>query len=85
MGFMAAHVIAFTLAVIFQCAPISFYWNKEIKGQCVNSNHLAFAGAGFSIFEDFFVMLLPIWVLKDLQMSLKKRIELFFMFAIGSL
>lgn len=82
---MVGHTVSFFMAVAFQCTPIASNWNKSITGHCVDQNAMAYAGAGLSIFEDFFIMLLPIWVLKDLQLSVKKRVSLCFIFAMGSL
>ena len=44
-----------------------------------------YAAAGFSIFEDFVIMLLPVWELKDLSLNTKKKFALMFLFALGSL
>ncbi|KFY91841.1 hypothetical protein V500_04440, partial [Pseudogymnoascus sp. VKM F-4518 (FW-2643)] len=43
-----------------------------------------YAAAGFSIFEDFIIMMLPVWELKDLSLNLRKKIALIFLFALGS-
>jgi hypothetical protein len=85
IGFMTCHTVSFFFGVAFQCTPVASNWDKTIAGHCVNQNAMTYAGAGLSIFEDIVIMLLPIWVLKDLKMNLKKRISLCFMFAMGSL
>ncbi|KAG4422199.1 hypothetical protein IFR04_004705 [Cadophora malorum] len=84
MVFMVCHGTAFFFVVAFQCVPVRSIWDREIVGQCVNSQALIYAGAGFSIFEDFAIMLLPIFELKGLNLSRRKRIALGFMFALGS-
>jgi hypothetical protein len=83
--FVVLHALAFLLVVIFQCVPISAICNPSIPGRCVNSTALIFAGSGFSIAEDLIIIVLPIPVLKSLQMKLKKKIIIGFMFFIGSL
>jgi hypothetical protein len=85
IGWMVCHTLVFLFAVVFQCLPISSLWNREIKAQCLSLNHLAWAGAAFSIFEDLAIILLPAWELKALSFSLGRRIGLAFMFALGSL
>jgi len=72
-------------AVTLQCVPVKANWDLTLEKKCVDLNAMIHAGAGLSIFEDFFIMLMPTCVLKDLRLSLKKRIELIFVFAIGSL
>ncbi|KAH7311910.1 hypothetical protein BKA65DRAFT_157462 [Rhexocercosporidium sp. MPI-PUGE-AT-0058] len=84
MAFMLCHGVAFFFVVAFQCLPVRSIWDREIAGQCVDSQALIYAGAGFSIFEDFAIMLLPILELKGLNLSRRKRIALGFMFALGS-
>jgi hypothetical protein len=56
-----------------------------VKGKCINPTVVVFAGAGFSIFEDIVIMLLPIRELKGLNLALKRRLAVIFMFACGSL
>jgi hypothetical protein len=65
--------------------PVRSIWDTTLPGKCVNYLALAYAGAGLSIFEDFVIMLLPISELKGLNLDLRKRAALVFMFALGSL
>lgn len=85
MTLMVCHGLAFFFAVTFQCIPVRSIWDREIPGRCVNLQALIYTGAGFSIFEDFAIMFLPVWELKGLNLSRRKRIALGFMFALGSL
>ncbi|KAG4441856.1 hypothetical protein IFR05_002657 [Cadophora sp. M221] len=84
MVFMVCHGTGFFFVVAFQCLPVRSIWDRQIVGECVNPQALIYAGAGFSIFEDFAIMLLPIFELKGLNLSRRKRIALGFMFALGS-
>jgi hypothetical protein len=82
---MTLHFLGFLIAVIFECVPISALWDTDIKGRCVNSQALGFAGAGASIFEDFVLILLPIFELRTLTLDWRKKAVLIFMFSLGSL
>lgn len=82
---MVSRTIVFVLVVIFQCIPVALSWDTTIDGKCANSQAFVYVAAGVSIVEDVVIMLLPIWELNDLSLSLKKRLILVFMFAIGSL
>jgi hypothetical protein len=77
--------MAFTIAVSFQCTPVKTVWDITAPGHCFNSQAFVYSAAGFSIVEDLFIMLLPVSQLKALNLDLKKRIALVFMFALGSL
>lgn len=85
MTLMTCHGLAFLFAVAFQCYPVNSIWNRELPGQCLNLRALIYTGAGFSIFEDFAIMFLPVFELKGLNLGRRKRIALAFMFALGSL
>jgi hypothetical protein len=66
--------------------PLSSLWDPFIaKKQCISLSLLIYIGAALSIFEDIVIMLLPIFELKGLNLGLRKRIALAFMFALGSL
>ncbi|KAF8858845.1 hypothetical protein BDZ45DRAFT_387540 [Acephala macrosclerotiorum] len=85
LTWQASHTLAFLFAVTFQCIPISSYWDPSITDKrCVNLPVLAYMGAGFSIFEDIVIMLLPIYELKSLNLGLRKRIAVILIFAFGS-
>jgi hypothetical protein len=73
------------MAVVLECLPISALWDTDLKGRCVNSQALGFAGAGVGIFEDVVIILLPIYELRTLTLDWKKKAVLIIMFALGSL
>ncbi len=51
----------------------------------MNMRALLYAGAGLSIAEDLVIMVLPLDELKSLNLTLRKRVALGGMFALGSL
>lgn len=77
--------LSFTLGVIFQCSPVRAAWDLTVNAKCINSKGIVFSGATIAIVEDFLIMFFPLPLLKGLNLSLRKRIALAFMFAIGSL
>lgn len=84
LAWIFCRVFAFEIALIFQCVPVAAVWDLTIKGKCINSQAIVFAGAGFSIAEDIMLMLLPASEIKGLSLSLKKKITCIFIFALGS-
>jgi hypothetical protein len=82
---MICHTLAFGLVVTLQCVPVNSVWDHTVRGKCSYSQAFVYAAAGFNIFEDFVIMLLPVWELKDLSLNLRKKIALMFLFALGSL
>jgi hypothetical protein len=81
---MAAHTVAFEIDCSLQCVPVESLWNLTIKGKCTNFTTSVYAGAAFSIFEDIVIVVLPMFVLKDLSLSWRKKLALSAMFALGS-
>lgn len=74
------------LVTIFQCHPIEYTWNKDIKGcYCVNYNAVAWANAAINIQQDLLIIILPVNALRSLQLGLKKRIGMYAMFGVGGL
>lgn len=75
------------VVVAMQCVPVSSVWDlgQENSRKCLDSNAFAYAGAGFSIFEDIFIVLLPVPELRKLQVTLPRKIGLVVVFAMGSL
>jgi DMSO/TMAO reductase YedYZ heme-binding membrane subunit len=83
-----ASTLAFTIAAVFVCSPVSFAWKQwdgEHKGKCVNNNTLAFTHAAFSILLDFLTLSLPITQIWNLHLAMKKKIGVLLMFSVGAL
>jgi hypothetical protein len=81
-----AALIAFTLATTFQCAPIQFNWNKTIKGgHCFKAPPFWYAHAAWNTAFDIFVLLLPIPVIRSLQMGRNQKAALMGVFILGTL
>ncbi|KAF3929354.1 hypothetical protein ABW19_dt0200420 [Dactylella cylindrospora] len=87
-----AVVIIYSIIMIFinawECPKVSDAWSAEIllqgSGSCKDLKPIYFAQAGFNIFSDLWILLLPIPVLLKLQMRRNKRIALIGIFSVGS-
>lgn len=85
MVWMICQLIAFFIAVTLQCVPVKATWDMTQEGTCINAGALVTAGAGFNIFNDIVIILLPIQELKHLHLGLRKRLAVIALFALGSL
>lgn len=88
IGYNVLWGIAFVLLAVFQCQPISFYWTGwagETKGTCINANAIGWANAITSIVLDVWMLAIPLWQLRSLQLHLKKKIGVAIMFCTGTL
>ncbi|KAH7316855.1 CFEM domain-containing protein [Stachybotrys elegans] len=77
---------ACTLAVALECQPISYFWTRWDglhEGKCVNVNILGQLNAGSNIILDVWVLVVPLWQLRGLQLDWKKKLGVSLMFSTG--
>jgi hypothetical protein len=80
--------ISNTFSMIFQCTPVSFFWNGwtgEHAGKCIDINSFSWARAAIEIFIDLAIISLPIPLLLGLKLSWNKKLQILSMFSIGFL
>lgn len=85
MGIIVAWSIGGVGATIWQCIPIEASWNKNIDGNCIDSNKFWIAYAVMNILTDVMVLVLPIPSIMRLQMSMRDRLLLCCVFLLGGL
>lgn len=80
MGLTVLCGLIFFFVTLFQCHPISFFWNKHIAdGTCVDVNviiGLTFLYSAISVISDFTFAILPFFLIWGLNMSVKTRVLL---------
>src|SRR5689334_7656636 len=62
----------FFFVTLFQCKPISFFWNKSQPGECIKIDiiiALAYLYSVFSIISDFTFAILPGFLVWNLQLK----------------
>lgn len=69
---------AYTILVIFQCKPISYWWdlNPDHNGTCLSAAlvmYFTYVVSVLNSFADWTFGILPIFIVKDLQM--KRRVK----------
>jgi hypothetical protein len=88
VGFIIMYGTAFVIACICQCRPISYGWRRyvnEEEGHCVNISALTWSNAVMGIALDLWLLAVPLWQIRSLHMSLKKKIGVGVMFFVGTL
>ncbi|KAJ9138178.1 CFEM domain-containing protein [Pleurostoma richardsiae] len=79
--------VLFAVMAIFQCHPISYVWTKwdgEHHGTCLNINGISWANAIISICLDIWMLAIPLWQLRSLNLNWKKKVGVGIMFATGA-
>ncbi|KAM0237794.1 hypothetical protein ACHAP5_008917 [Fusarium lateritium] len=81
-GVMAITVstgVVFFFVTLFQCSPISFFWNKDQPGTCVKPEvimALTYLYSVFSVISDFTCAILPMFLVAKLNMGRKTKLAL---------
>lgn len=86
--FVVCFGVANTFSMIFQCTPISFFWNGwtgEYAGKCININAFSWIRAAIEIIIDLAIISLPIPLLLGLKLKWHKKLQILSMFSIGFL
>lgn len=78
MGVTVIVGVTYTTLVICQCRPISFWWNldPDATGNCLSASlvmYFTYAVSALNSIADWTFGILPIFVVKDLQM--KRRVK----------
>jgi len=68
---------AFFFVVLFQCNPIKGFWTLDPDdAKCINVNALnalTYTISSLNVIADWVFGLLPFWIVKDLQMSIRQK------------
>ncbi|KAF1957015.1 hypothetical protein CC80DRAFT_534987 [Byssothecium circinans] len=85
-GVVMAIVIVYTawsvLSNVFMCIPIRAFWTKE-KAKCLDQFTEWFVNAAINITTDFIIILLPMPVIRTLNLARKQKWALIGVFALG--
>ncbi|KAH7304291.1 hypothetical protein B0I35DRAFT_454796 [Stachybotrys elegans] len=85
--FTALWGTAYAFASVFQCRPVSYFWtnwNGLHQGSCATTVHISLSNSALNIALDIWILAIPLWQIKTLQLHWKKKIGVAFMFCIGT-
>ncbi|OQN98712.1 hypothetical protein B0A48_15378 [Cryoendolithus antarcticus] len=73
------HMISVFIAALFQCIPVSAYWNRyrpvpPDDFQCIDEKAFSLVTAGLAILTDVVVLLIPMAMLWNLQLNLRRKV-----------
>lgn len=95
IAFHVAFAIAFTFALVFQCKPISDPWSRYDPmgtdggtsykvGRCINVNATGWASAAINLASDVWLLAIPVFQIRKLNMHWKKKVGAILMFEVGA-
>ncbi|GKT49215.1 uncharacterized protein ColSpa_09396 [Colletotrichum spaethianum] len=87
--FNIALMIAIFTTVVFQCQPISYFWEKAgrnppTEGKCIDMPAFYVSTASLTIFTDVLSLALPFWIFLGLKMPVRVKVALLGVFALGA-
>lgn len=80
-------MVGIICAVIFQCKPVDFFWNKanHSDGQCISQGIFYTSTAAITIFTDVVVLAIPFWIFTGLNMNIRVKVAVMAIFLLGSM
>ncbi|PWY62242.1 integral membrane protein [Aspergillus eucalypticola CBS 122712] len=86
IGFIACWAVTALLVNIFQCTPVQYYYDKDLKGHCMSGQRAFFQAMGaISLVEDVIVLCLPTPIVWRLQITFRQKIAVTLVFSLGGL
>ena len=82
-------IIGFTIALVIKdvlaCNPIRKQWMPELLGSCINIQATYYVASAIFLLTDLVILILPQPLLWHPQMSQRQKLELTFVFGLGTL
>lgn len=78
--------LTFFFVIVFQCNPVTFFWNKRQNGTCVPNDVIVALGYTYSLFSiisDFTFAIIPGFLVWNLQLKRKAKIALIPLITMG--
>lgn len=85
LSMVIGYFISCSIAAVFGCEPVSWFWNRDQPGHCMDEIMFFKVNGILNLILDLIVLLLPIPMLWRLQMYTKKKIALSLIFSLGLL
>jgi len=77
--------VAATVASILKCVPVKKAWNPRMPGNCYDFQAFYIGIEIPNCILDFFIVFLPIGVLKGIQLPRRHKISISMIFILGGL
>jgi hypothetical protein len=82
-SFIAMWLIASLIVTVFQCIPISFVWDRDQEGYCLDYSISVLVLTIVNIVTDFVLLAMPVPLVRKLVMSRQKKRLICGTFALG--
>ncbi|KAJ6439333.1 putative PTH11-type G-protein coupled receptor protein [Purpureocillium lavendulum] len=81
--------VTFVFLATFQCTPVEYYWwqwaaDGVHHGTCIDIMGIGWSNAAISIALDAWMLGIPLWQLRTLNLDLRKKVGVAMMFCVGT-
>lgn len=84
VAFVTLQWLAFALTAIFQCRPVSYYWDRSIAdGKCLDVDNFYRSVTPFNLVVDVVLIFMPLPTVWQLRATTTRKWALTFLFMIG--
>ena len=85
LGVMVAGGTGFILFDVFQCMPVSAAWTLQhsADAKCVKLSTVAISGASFNVLSEIVIFILPMPILRTLQLKARKKVGVMVLLGLG--
>lgn len=84
LGYLVVNSSVIFGIATFACSPVYSFWNRDIKGRCIDIQGAAYANSASAIVQDIILLILPLVFIRNLQMKRYRKIAVGLMFVIGA-
>ena len=84
LAYLIVNSLVNVFVASFSCSPVHSFWDRDIKGRCLNIQAAAYANSGSAIVQDILLLILPLVFIRHLNMKRRRKIAVGFMFCIGT-
>lgn len=85
LGFLAAWTVVLALLLTLVCIPVAAFWDRSIEGRCLDAPTIWYIMAGVNLVTDFGTLIMPMPVIKSLQLPRRQKMMLMGVFCLGFL
>lgn len=84
-GIQVVYTIVTSLVSLFECTPVSLYWDPLATGHCINVGAFLAGVESTNSFVDFAMVILAMFMLRELQVDGRTKLKLGLVFVLGGL
>lgn len=85
IGIVCIYTLLYIFLMVFRCRPVASSWDLTVEGKCIDTLVPMLTLSIANIVIDALILVLPIRIVIPLQIPLRQKVSLAFLFATGGL